>query len=178
VKIPIWAAGGFGDGRRLAAALALGAEGINLGTRFCATLEAPTHPNFKDAIVAGDERSTDTVFRSYPNSARTSHNAVSQEILSIEEEGRFFEDLAHLAKGQRPLGGLNNGDIDHGLWKTGLVRGLIYDIPNVGDLVSRIVRDAENMLIERMSAMVTRSSHWLGGATPMYMRPDLYDCMG
>jgi hypothetical protein len=83
--------------------------------------------------------------------------------------------LAHLAKGQRSLGGLNNGDIDHGLWKTGLVKGLIYDIPNVGDLVSPIIRDAENILIERMSAMVTRSSHWPGDPTPMYMRPDLYD---
>ncbi len=88
VKIPLLASGGFGDGRGLAAALALGADGINMGTRFTATVEAPIHQAFKDAMVAGDERSTDLIFRTYRNTARVAKNEVSQAVVAAEARGQ------------------------------------------------------------------------------------------
>ena len=88
VTVPMLASGGFADGRGLAAALALGADGINMGTRFCATEEAPLHPRFKQALVDANERATDIIFRTYHNSARVARNAVSQEVLKREAEGR------------------------------------------------------------------------------------------
>ena len=87
VKIPMLASGGFGDGRGLVAALALGAEGINMGTRFCATREAPIHDNIKQAIVANDERATELLFRSYRNTARVAKNSIAVEAVRIEREG-------------------------------------------------------------------------------------------
>ena len=90
VKIPLLASGGFGDGRGLAAALALGAEGINMGTRFCATVEAPIHQAFKDEMVANDERATDLIFRTYRNTARVAKNVISQAVVAAESEGKPF----------------------------------------------------------------------------------------
>ncbi|MGE4323418.1 MAG: NAD(P)H-dependent flavin oxidoreductase [Sphingobium sp.] len=153
VKIPMLASGGFGDGRGLVAALALGADGINMGTRFCATKEAPIHDNFKQAMVAGDERNTDIMLRSYRNSSRVARNAISQEVLRLEAEGRPFEDVAHLVKGLRGREGLENGDLDHGVWSAGMVQGLIQDVPSVGDLVARIMREADAIIRERLENM-------------------------
>src|SRR5712672_713769 len=110
VQIPMIASGGFGDGRGLVAALALGADGINMGTRFCATREAPIHDNIKRLMVESDERSTDLIFRSYRNTARVARNAVSQELLALEKAGRSFNDVAHLVKGVRGREGLTLGD--------------------------------------------------------------------
>ncbi|WP_103727646.1 nitronate monooxygenase family protein [Novosphingobium sp. HII-3] len=154
VKVPMLASGGFADGRGLAAALALGADGINMGTRFCATQEAPIHENFKKAMVEADERSTDIIFRTYKNSARVARNAISQEVIRLEREGRPFEDVAHLVKGARGLEGLMNGDTDHGVWSAGPVIGLIRDIPNVKDLVETIIEDAEVLIRERLGNML------------------------
>ena len=153
LSVPILASGGFGDGRGLAAALALGADGINMGTRFCATVEAPIHEAFKQAMVANDERATDIIFRTYRNSARVARNAVSQEVLRLEAEGRPFEDVAHLVKGARGREGLMSGDLDHGVWTAGTVQGLIHDVPTVKDLVERIVSDAEAVIRRRLSGM-------------------------
>ena len=154
VKIPILASGGFGDGRGLAAALALGADGINMGTRFCATVEAPIHQAFKDAMVAADERATDLIFRTYRNTARVAKNGISQAVVAAEAEGKPFGDVAELVKGVRGREGLVNGDTDHGIWSAGMIQGLIDDIPTCEVLVARIVRDAEAIIRGRLDAMV------------------------
>ncbi len=154
VKIPMLASGGFGDGRGLAAALALGADGINMGTRFCATKEAPIHENFKQAMVENDERATDVIFRTYRNTARVARNAISQEVLRLESEGRSFEDVAQLVKGARGLEGLQSGDKDHGVWWAGTVMGIINDVPTVKELVDRIISEAEATICDRMTGMV------------------------
>ena len=156
VKVPMLASGGFGDGRGLAAALALGAEGINMGTRFCATREAPIHPSFKQAMVDNDERATDLIFRTYRNTARVGRNAVSQEVLALEARGAPFEEVAHLVKGARGKEGLDKGDVDHGIWSAGMVQGLIRDVPSVAELVERTVREAEEIIAARLAGMLSR----------------------
>ena len=154
VKIPLLASGGFGDGRGLAAALALGADGINMGTRFTATVEAPIHQSFKDAMVANDERSTDLIFRTFRNTARVARNEVSQQVVAAEREGKPFEKVAHLVKGVRGREGLQTGDTNHGIWSAGMIQGLIHDIPTCEVLVSRIVKDAEAIIKGRLAGMV------------------------
>ncbi|QIG81062.1 NAD(P)H-dependent flavin oxidoreductase [Stakelama tenebrarum] len=156
VTIPILASGGFGDGRGLAAALALGAEGINMGTRFCATREAPIHENFKQAMVANDERATDLIFRSYRNTARVARNAVSEQVVAAEAEGKPFEEIAHLVKGARGKEGLDSGELDHGIWSAGMIQGLIHDVPSCAELVHRIVADAETIISQRLADMLTQ----------------------
>lgn len=150
ISIPMLASGGFGDGRGLVAALALGADGINMGTRFCATKEAPIHVGIKQAIVANDERATELMFRSYRNTARVAKNTVSVEAIRIEREGKPFEAIAHLVKGARGYEGLQNGDPEHGVWSAGMVQGLIHDIPSVKELIDRIVNDAKAIVHQRL----------------------------
>lgn len=158
VKVPMLASGGFGDGRGLVAALALGADGINMGTRFCATKEAPIHDNIKQAIVANDERGTELLFRSYRNTARVAKNSIAAEAVQIEREGNPFEAIAHLVKGARGREGLISGNPEHGIWTAGMIQGLIHDIPSVAELVARIVNDAEALIEERLARLVTSSS--------------------
>ena len=156
VKIPMIASGGFGDARGLVAALALGADGINMGTRFCATKEAPIHENFKQAMVANDERATDLIFRTLHNTARVAKNAISQQVVAIERAGGAkFEDVAALVKGTRGREGLESGDIDHGVWSAGMVQGLIHDVPSVRELVDRIVAEAEALIRQRLVGMLS-----------------------
>jgi nitronate monooxygenase len=152
VKIPLLASGGFGDGRGLAAALALGAEGINMGTRFCATVEAPIHQNFKQAMVDNDERATALIFRSYRNTARVAKNGIAQAVVAAEAEGKPFDAVADLVKGVRGREGLNTGDTEHGIWTAGMIQGLIHDIPTCQELVSRIVGDAEQIIRGRLAS--------------------------
>jgi NAD(P)H-dependent flavin oxidoreductase YrpB (nitropropane dioxygenase family) len=155
VKIPMIASGGFGDARGLVAALALGADGVNMGTRFCATAEAPIHENFKQAMVANDERATDLIFRTLHNTARVARNAISQQVVAIERAGGAkFEDVADLVKGARGREGLESGDVDHGVWSAGMVQGLIHDVPTVKALVDRIVAEAEVLIRQRLAGMV------------------------
>jgi NAD(P)H-dependent flavin oxidoreductase YrpB (nitropropane dioxygenase family) len=155
VKIPMIASGGFGDARGLVAALALGADGINMGTRFCATVEAPIHDNFKQAMVANDERATDLIFRTLHNTARVARNAISQQVVAIERAGGAkFEDVADLVRGARGREGLETGDTDHGVWTAGMVQGLIHDVPTVKDLIDRIMSEAEALIRQRLSGMV------------------------
>jgi len=153
VRIPMIASGGFGDGRGLVAALALGAEGINMGTRFCATKEAPIHENFKKAMVENDERATDLMFRSYRNTARVARNSISQEAIAIEREGKPFEAIAHLVRGARGKEGLDSGDTEHGIWTAGMVQGLIYDVPGAAELVTRIMDEANAIIRDRLARM-------------------------
>ena len=154
VKIPMIASGGFGDARGLVAALALGADGINMGTRFCATKEAEIHDNVKRQMVENDERATDLIFRTLHNTARVARNAVSQEVLAKEKEGAKIEDIAHLVSGQRGKVVYEEGDPDYGIWSAGMVQGLIHDIPTVAELIARIVRDAEEIIQKRLSGFV------------------------
>lgn len=155
VKVPLLASGGFGDGRGLAAALALGAEGINMGTRFCATQEAPIHPDIKRFLVEGDERATDLIFRSFRNTARVARNAVSQAVREAEGRGEPFETIAPLVKGARGREGLATGDTEHGVITAGLVMGLIRDIPSCAELIERIVKEAEQIIAGRLAGFLS-----------------------
>ncbi len=147
VKIPMLASGGFGDGRGLVAALALGADGINMGTRFCVTKEAPIHESFKQQMVANDERSTNLIFRTLHNTARVMKNSVSDEVVAIEGKGGAkFEDVQHLVAGVRGRKAMDEGDADGGIWSAGMVQGIIDDIPSVKELIDRIISDAEKII--------------------------------
>lgn len=156
VRVPLLASGGFGDGRGLAAALALGAEGINMGTRFCATVEAPIHPDIKRMLVEGDERGTDLIFRTYRNTARVAKNAISQAVREAESRGEPFETIAPLVKGARGREGLSTGDTAHGVITAGLVMGIIHDIPTCEQLILRIVREAETIIKDRLARLVAQ----------------------
>jgi nitronate monooxygenase len=154
VKIPMIASGGFGDARGLVAALALGAEGINMGTRFMATVESCIHQKVKEQIVANDERQTNLIFRTLHNTARVAKNAVSDEVVAIERRGGAkFEDVKHLVAGSRGRVVFDEGDQDYGIWSAGQVQGLIHDIPTCAELIHRIVREAEEIIAQRLARM-------------------------
>jgi nitronate monooxygenase len=156
VKIPMIASGGFGDGRGLAAALALGAEGINMGTRFCATVEAPIHDRVKQFIVANDERGTNLIFRKFHNTGRVAKNSISDQVVAISmRDDARFEDIRPLVSGARGREALETGDLDAGLVWAGQVQGLINDIPTCADLIDRIVRDAQGIITARLAEMVS-----------------------
>ena len=157
IKIPMLASGGFGDGRGLAAALALGADGVNMGTRFCATVEAPIHQRVKEQMVANDERATDLIFRTLHNTARVARNAVSQQVVEIERRGgATFEDVRELVAGARGRKVYEEGDPDLGIWSAGMIQGLIHDIPTCKVLVERIVAEAEAVIKNRLDRMVVQ----------------------
>lgn len=142
--VPFIASGGFADGQGLAAALALGAEGINMGTRFMCTVEAPIHKNIKQAIVDAQETDTDLVLRRWKNTSRLFRNKVTEAALKIEKEsttGEFKEVQPYVA-GSRGRQVFLNGDKDFGVWTAGQVIGLIHDIPTCDELVNRIEVEA------------------------------------
>jgi nitronate monooxygenase len=154
VSIPMIASGGFGDARGLVAALALGADGINMGTRFVCTAEAPVHQRVKERLVAADERETDLIFRTLRNTARVARNDVSRQVLEIESQGGVFEDLRDLVAGRRGRVVFEEGDYNHGTWSAGMVQGLIHDIPTVRELIDRVVSEAEAIITTRLAGMV------------------------
>ena len=155
VQIPMIASGGFGDGRGLAAAICLGADGINMGTRFCATVEAPIHPRVKQLLVENDERGTHVIFKSLRNTARVGKNSVSDQVVEIlKRPDAKFEDVAHLVSGALGKVVLETGDIDAGLVWAGQVQGLIHDIPTVAELIARIVREATDIIRRRLPALL------------------------
>ena len=148
LDIPVVASGGIGDAAGLAGALALGADAVNMGTRFVATIEAPVHQAVKDQIVANDERATQIVFRAFGNTARVARNAISEEIARLEQrEGATFDDVAALASGQRGRTNvLGEGRLDDGMWWASQAQGVIHDVPTVGELVDRMVTEASEIL--------------------------------
>ncbi|MFA7585737.1 MAG: nitronate monooxygenase family protein [Novosphingobium sp.] len=155
VKIPMLASGGFGDGRGLVAALALGAEGINMGTRFCATQEAPIHDKVKAKYVENDERGTNLIFRKFKNTARVGKNEVSDEVVRISAEPEAtFDDIRHLVAGAAGREVLQSGDLSKGIFWAGMVQGLIHDVPTVQELIDRIIGDAEAIVKQRLAGMV------------------------
>ena len=154
LDIPIVASGGFGDGRGLVGALALGAEGMNMGTRFVATREAPVHEGIKQALVDADERSTRLIMRSLRNTERVLDNETAREILAIEAKGNVgIDDIKHLVAGKIGLESLRTGDAERGALSSGQVMGLIHDIPSVAELIKRIVTDAVDIIDGRFATM-------------------------
>jgi len=152
LKIPVIGSGGFGDGRGLVAALALGAEGISMGTRFLATQEAPIHDDVKRRICENDERQTDLIYRTMRNTARVARNAISQQVVELEKKGAKFEDIRELVAGTRGRGVYKTGDTDAGIWSAGMIQGLIHDVPTCEELVLRIVREAKALIESRLAA--------------------------
>jgi NAD(P)H-dependent flavin oxidoreductase YrpB (nitropropane dioxygenase family) len=161
LKVPFIASGGMADGRSLVAALSMGAEGINMGTRFVATVEAPVHDNVKQAIVAASELDTRLVMRPLRNTERVLNNAGVERILAKERElgsAIRFEDVLHEVAGVYPRV-MYKGEMDAGAWSCGMVAGLIHDVPTVAALMDRIMAQAGEIIHARLSSM-------LGAASP------------
>ena len=155
IELPMIASGGFADGRGLVAALALGADGINMGSQFMCTAESCIHPNVKQAIVAGSEQDTELIFRPLRNTARVASNAVSREVVEILDGGGQFRDVRELVAGVRGRKVFEHGDLDAGIWTVGTVMGLINDIPTVGELVARIIGEAEDLITRKLADTIT-----------------------
>lgn len=156
LSIPFVASGGMADARSLVAALAMGAEGVNMGTRFVATVDAPVHENVKQAIVAASELDTRLVMRPLKNTERVLNNPSVAKILETEERlgaDLTFEDIAPEVVGVYPKVMLD-GDMGAGVWSCGMVAGLINDIPTCEDLISRIMSEADTIIQERLAGMV------------------------
>ncbi|KAL8305316.1 hypothetical protein RB597_003827 [Gaeumannomyces tritici] len=159
LKVPFIASGGFADGQGLAAALCLGACGINMGTRFMCTVEAPIHENIKQEIVRASEMDTALVLRRWRNTTRLYRNKVTEEAIKVERESTTgeFSEIAPFVSGARGKQVFINGDPQYGVWTAGQVIGLIHDIPTCADLVSRIEREAEQSLREKLSLLKPES---------------------
>ena len=156
LKIPFVASGGMSDARSLVASLAMGAEGMNMGTRFMATKDAPIHENVKQAILAASELDTRLVMRPLRNTERVLNNKGVEKILQKEEElGAHlkFEDIIKEVSGVYPKV-MIDGEMDAGAWSCGMVAGLIHDIPTVKELVDRIMSDAEELIKKRLEGML------------------------
>lgn len=156
LEIPFVASGGMADGRSLTAALALGADGINMGTRFIATQEAPVHSNVKQAILNATERDTRLIMRALRNTERVMNNAAVEKIVATEKalgDQLQFEDIVEQVAGVYPKIMLD-GQMDAGAWSCGLVASLIHDIPTCEELIQRIVREAEDNIRQRLSDLL------------------------
>ena len=148
VKVPLIASGGIGDGRGMAAALMLGAEGVNMGTRFCATREAPIHDAIKRALLDASECDTKLIFRTLRNTGRVLKNRISQEVVALETRpgGCTFADLQPLVAGARGRGALQSDEVDEGLVWASQVVGLVEDIPTCAELLDRMVRECREAM--------------------------------
>jgi len=161
LKVPFIASGGFADGQGLAAALSLGAEGINMGTRFMCTIEAPIHVNIKEAIVNASENDTQLVLRRWKNTSRLFKNKVTAQAVKVEQESTTgkFEEVAPFVSGKRGREVFINGDPDFGVWTAGQVIGLIHDIPTCEELCTRIEREAEETINKAATLIAPKASH-------------------
>ena len=156
LSIPFVASGGMGNGQQLAAALSMGADGINMGTRFIATQEAPVHQNVKEALVAASELDTELIMRPLRNTERVLANGAVQKILEKEKalgDEIQITDIMDEVAGVYPKI-MQEGTMDAGAWSCGMVAGLIHDIPTCKELVERIVADAEEIIKSRLSQFV------------------------
>ncbi len=155
LDVPVVACGGFSDARGLVAALALGADAVSMGTRFMATEEAPIHENLKQKLVEATELDTQLIFRSFRNTARVYKNSVAENVAEIESRpGVEFVDVADLVAGDRGAAVLETGDLELGIFWAGLSTGLVYDVPTVAELVSRIAGEAEEIITGRLAGLV------------------------
>ncbi|NUS45949.1 MAG: nitronate monooxygenase [Mycobacteriaceae bacterium] len=154
IDIPMLASGGFADARGLVAALALGADGVNMGTRFLCTRESAIHPKVKEQIVANSELDTQLIFRTLRNTARVADNSISRKVVEIERAGGTFDDVRELVSGQRGRKVFEDGDLEAGIWSSGMCQGLIHDVPTVAELVARIVGEAEDLITGALTDIV------------------------
>ena len=156
LTVPFVASGGVGNGRQLAACLALGADGVNMGTRFMATKEAPIHDGIKKALVNGNEHSTTLVMQSLGNTERVFKNDVAMEVRAIEKKNPGkIEAIRHLVSGENYRKSFQEtGDANSSVWSAGIVMGLIDDVPTCDELIKRMVRDAETIIKQRMNSLV------------------------
>ena len=156
LEIPFVASGGMADARSLVASLAMGADGMNMGTRFIATREAPVHENVKQAIVAASELDTRLVMRGLRNTERVLNNAAVEQIVEIEREKGAdikIEDIMELVSGVYPVV-MTEGKMDAGAWSCGMVAGLIHDIPTCKELIDRIMDEADEIIRKRLEGMM------------------------
>lgn len=156
LTIPFVASGGIGNAKQLVAALAMGADGINMGTRFLATAEAPVHQNVKDAIVNASELDTRLVMRSLRNTERVLVNTAVEQLIEVEKEkGDQLEigDIAQFVGGVYPRI-MQEGTMDAGAWSCGMVAGLIHEIPSCEQLINRIMSEAEESINTRLASFV------------------------
>jgi nitronate monooxygenase len=154
LTIPMIASGGIGDARGLVAALALGADAVNMGSRFLATVESPIHDNVKNQIVQNTERDTELMFRPLRNTARVASNAVSREVVDILNKGGEFKDVQSLVAGSRGREVYEQGDPERGVWSVGLVQGIINDVPTCAELVERMVAEADELIRGRLAGLL------------------------
>jgi len=155
LSIPFVASGGIGNAKQMVASLALGADGINMGTRFIATQEAPVHENVKQAIVAASELDTRLIMRPLRNTERVLANPAVERIVEIEREkgaSLGIEDIRELVGGVYPRI-MMEGDTDAGAWSCGMVAGLIHDIPTCKELIDRIMQEAEEIANQRLATL-------------------------
>jgi len=145
-KIPVLASGGIADGYQMAACMALGAQGVNMGTRFMCTREAPIHDKVKQALVKAGERDTNLIFRTMRNTSRVLKNVVSDEVVAMEKKGAAFQEVRHLVAGARGRNAMQTGEVDTGIVSAGMVVGLIHDIPSCKELIERMVRECREAL--------------------------------
>ncbi|MEE3328188.1 MAG: nitronate monooxygenase family protein [Myxococcota bacterium] len=156
LSIPFVASGGMGNAKQMVAALAMGAEGINMGTRFIATKEAPVHENVKQALIDASELDTRLIMRSLRNTERVLNNAAVEKIIEIEHaksDEMGIEDIAKLVGGVYPRI-MQEGDLDAGAWSCGMVAGLIHDIPTCKELIDRMMSEAEALIQDRLPALI------------------------
>jgi NAD(P)H-dependent flavin oxidoreductase YrpB (nitropropane dioxygenase family) len=126
-----------------------------MGTRFMCTKESPIHQLVKERIVANDERETELIFRTMRNTSRVARNDVSKQVVAMEKQGATFEQIKDLVAGARGKLVYATGDAEDGIWSAGQVQGLIHDIPSCGELVSRIMHDAETIIRARLETMLS-----------------------
>jgi len=158
LSVPFLASGGIADGKQLAGALAMGCDGINMGTRFMATVEAPIKDGIKQALVDTDERGTMHVMRSVNNTERVFKNSTAEECAEIEEEHPGdFDKISHLVKGMKYKESFQeSGNIDDSIWSCGQSIGLIDDIPTCEVLINNIVAEAEQIITTRLAGFVSK----------------------
>lgn len=158
VDIPIIASGGFADARGLVASLALGADAMNMGTRFVATQESPVHAGIKEWLVNATELDTMYVMRSLRNTERVLRNSTAEKVSQLELEGAGIAELAPLVTGKNGLKMLTEGDTECGLMSAGLCVGLVHDIPTIEELMDRIMSDAREIAEGRLAGMMSAAS--------------------
>ena len=156
LKIPFVSSGGMADARSLVASLSLGADGMNMGTRFIATKEAPVHDNVKQALVAADELQTRLIMRPLRNTERVLTNAAVEKILALEKDKGSkvgIEDIRPYVEGAKNRAVLRDGDMDAAAWSCGMVTGLIHDVPTCQELIDRIMREADALIHKRLAGL-------------------------
>ncbi|RLC70359.1 MAG: nitronate monooxygenase [Chloroflexi bacterium] len=154
VNIPVIASGGFADARGFVAALALGAEGVNMGTRMLATQEAPVHPRVKERLLQASERDTMLILRSLRNTQRVLRNRMAERVAELEKRGAGLEELAPLISGERGRQLLQGGDLEEGLLTCGQAVGLIRDIPTVKELIETVISEARMLIQNRLARLI------------------------